>query len=276
MSLETSPHRQRDSRTLPVLAMILILNLTACVQLVQIASADNAGSDNGFLTMNFHMRALVYSNSVSIFIYNGADTNPPIYATPITAPVSCSSSSLDFEQFLPSSAQTWFSDGNVWFGGVSWVTQPLAEDLTIRGNASITVWMSSSDTNVAKSGYVLGISESDSMANIVGDTMYEYYYNNGSVLRSTPSAYRLTFNVDRTFRKGNLIAFFAGVGSTSKGWQYQVYFDSPSANSSAELPVAGAPVPEFSQMGVLATVSFAVLASYMLTRRRNRFSLSSS
>jgi len=241
--------------------------LIVSAQSIQFVTADNMGADSTSVTMNFHMHSLVFSVSASVFIYDGADTGPPTYATPVTTPVSCSSSSSEFQQFLPQSAQTRPSDSNVWFGGVSWVTQPLDEDLTIRGNASMTVWMSSSDTDVAESGYVFGMSESDSIANIVGEPMYGYYYAKGSVLESTPSLRRLTFSVDRTFTKGNLIAFFVAVWSTTKGWQYQVYFDSPAANSFAELPVASVPVPEFSQMGILVSVNFALLSSYMLIRK---------
>jgi len=259
-----------------VLGTVLILSLVLSAQLAPVALADNPGSEANPLTMIFHMHGLVYGNSIgSIFIYNGADTNPPTYATPVTASVYCSSSALDFQQFLPQSAQTWFTGGNVWFGGISWITQPLAEDLAIKGNVSMTVWMSSFDPNVAVSGYVFGVSETDSSANIVGDPAYEYYYGNGDVLGSTPSLYRLTFNVDRTFTRGNIVAFFVGVGSTTKDWRYQVYFDSQTMNSFTELPVLTVPVPEFSQIGILASASVAVLSSYLFTRSRNRRSSSS-
>lgn len=267
MPPETRPHGRRNGHVTTMLAAFFIFGLILFAQSVQLVSAEDTMGDASSVTMNFHMHSLVFSVSASVFIYNGADSGPPTYATPVTTMVSCSSSSSDFQQFLPQSAQTWSSGNNLWFGGVSWVTQPLDEDLTIRGNASMTVWMSSSDTDVAESGYVFGISESDSMANIVGEPMYEYYLGKGSVLESTPSLHRLTFSVDRTFTKGNLIVFFVGVWSTTEGWQYQVYFDSPTANSFAELPVASVPVPEFSQMGILVSVSFAVLSSYMLTRR---------
>jgi hypothetical protein len=274
MPLETRPDGEHNGRLTPAVVTFFIIGLIVFAQSVQFVSADNTGADTSSLTMNFHMHSLVFRVSESVFIYNGADTGPPTYATPVTTPVSCSSSSSEFQQFLPQSAQAWSSGNNVWFGVVSWVTQPLDEDLTIRGNANMTVWMSSSDTDVAESGYVFGVSESDSMANVIGEPVYEYHLGKGSVLKSTPSLHRLAFNVDRTFTKGNLIAFFVGVWSTTEGWQYQVYFDSPTANSFAELPVASVPVPEFSQMGILVSVSFAVLSSYMLIRRSRPFSSS--
>jgi len=275
MPLETPPYKWRNGRTILALAMTLVLGFLLFAQVVQLVSAGNAAPEASRLTMNFHMHSVVFSNSASVFIYNGADTNPPSHATPVTVPVTCSSSSSEFQQFLPQSYQASFGDTDLWFGGVSWITQPLDEDLTIRGNASMTIWMSASNANVAQSGYVFGISESDGIGNIVGETVHEYYYGTGSVFASTPSPYWLTFNVDRTFARGNIIAFFAGVWSSTKGWQYQVYFDSPATNSYAELPLASVPVPEFTQMGVLVSVSFAAFSSYMLIRRRSCMSLSS-
>jgi hypothetical protein len=248
-----------------VLSIVFILNLSLCAQAVQTASANDTEPP---ILMIFHMRSSVYSNSASIFIYNGADTSPPVYSTPATTSVSCSSSSGDFQQFLPSNAQTWLSESNVWVGVVAWITQPLEEDLTIRGNASITVWMSSPDAGVAESGYLLGMAESTSLVNIVGEPMYQYYQASGSVLQPSPSLYRLMFTVDRTFAKGNIIAFFVMVGSTSRGWQVQVYFDSPQMNSFAELPLDGAPIPEFSQLGTVGCLTLAMLSFGIIYRRK--------
>jgi hypothetical protein len=265
-----NPLSDRWRISIAMLSIVLILNLAVCAQSVQAAFANDTESGGAPIMMIFHMHSSVYSNSASIFIYNGADTNPPIYSTPATTSVSCTSSSGDFQQFLPSNAQTWLSGGNVWMGGVAWITQPLGQDLTIRGNASITVWMSSSDADVAESGYLLGMAESTSMVNIVGEPMYQYYQTSGSFLQPPPSLYRLTFGVDRTFAKGNIIAFFVIVGSTSRGWQVQVYFDSPQMNSFAELPLDGAPVPEFSQLGTVACMALAMLCSGIIYRRERQ------
>jgi len=60
---------------------------------------------------------------------------------------------------------------------------------------SLTVWMSAADPCVALSGYVFGISEPESMANIAGEPIHGYYYGHGSVLGPTPGSYRLTLNV---------------------------------------------------------------------------------
>jgi hypothetical protein len=225
-------------------------------------------SGNAPITMIFHRGPTVYSNSASIFIYSGADTNPPTYSTPATTSVSCISSPSDFQQFLPANALTSLSADNLSVGGVAWITQPLSEDLTARGNASMTVWMSSPNTDVAESGFLLGMAESTGMVNVVGEPMYRYQQASGSFLQSSPSLYRLTFGVDRTFAKGNIIAFFVIAGATNEGWQYQVYFDSPGMNSFAELPLDGAPIPELSQVGTVACMALTMLFFGLVYRRK--------
>ena len=243
-----------------MLALVFILSVTADGQLVKIASADDPTTEVNLFEMNFHMYSLVYSNSnSSILIYNGADTNPPTYADPVTGQVSCS---------VRQSAQIWFAQADVWLGGVSWITQPLAEDVTIQGNVSMTVWMSTPDQETLASGYAFGLSEVDSMANPIGDPSYQYYYSLGSVLTPSRAPFQLAFTVNRTFTKGNILGFFVIVGSATEGWRYQVYFDSPSINSFAELPVLGVAIPEFSQAGLAISMTLAMLCSYAVVRRK--------
>jgi len=242
-------------------ATLLLAVLLALIVAVPVAHAQDSGSETVLSKMSFHMYSLVYSSSnSSIFVYNGADTNPPTYSSPPTVAVSCS---------VRQSAQVWFSEIDAWLGGVSWITQPLAEDMTIRGSVSMTVWMSTPDPAPAASGYVFGISEVDSMGTPVGEPIYQYYYGYGNVFSGSATPFTLVFSADQTYTKGNIIGFFVIVGSTTQGWRYQVYFDSPSANSSAELPVLTVPVPEFSQIGIAIVFTLTVFSSYVMARRRN-------
>jgi len=267
MPLEMLSARTRCSA--PFLVLLLVVSLWNSAGLVQMASADRSESENSPVVLNFHAYSLIYHNSnASIFVYNGADTNPPTYATPLTTAISCSSSSVQFLQFLPPGAQEWFAGVNVWLGMVSWVTQPLVEDMTIRGDVNMTVWMSSPDPEVTASGYIFGILEVDNTASPIGEPAYAYYYNYGSVLGPSPTPYRLMFSADRSLAKGHLIAFFVVVASTSESWRYQVYFDSASTNSFVALPVLSVPVPEFSQIWIALGISFVVL-SYLMTSRRS-------
>jgi len=255
-------------RLIVPLVLLLVLNLAVMTQLAEAALAEQSGSEAGALTMNFHMHSLVYSNAVSIFIYNGAGTSPPTYATPVTTPVSCSSSALEFQQLLPPSILSLFASTNVWFGGVSWITQPLTEDKTVQGNANMTVWMSATDPATAVLGYTFGMVEIEGMTSVVGEPMYGYYVN-GSAIASSPRPYQVTFNVDRTFAKGHLIAYFVGLASASKGWVFQVYFDSPSMNSFAALPSNSTPVPEFSQLETVACMILVLLCFGIIHRRKS-------
>jgi len=254
-------------RLIVPLVLLLVLNLAAMTQLAEAALAEQSGSETGALTMNFHMYSLVYSNAASIFIYNGADTSPPTYTTPVTTPVSCSSSALEFQQLLPQSVLS-FAGTNVWFGGVSWITQPLTEDKTVQGNVNMTVWMSAPDPATPVLGYTFGMLEVEGMTSVVGEPMYGYYVN-GSAIASSPRPYQITFNVDRTFAKGHLIAYFVGLASASKGWVFQVYFDSPSMDSFAALPTNITPVPEFSQLGTVACMILVMLCFAMIHRRKH-------
>ncbi len=256
-----------SSRQIVLLVLLLILSLGAHAQYVHVAMAGEPGSEISLSILNFHMYSVVYSNSnSSIFVYNGVDTNPPTYATALTTVVSCR---------VRQSARIWFGEIDVWLGAVSWITQPLAEDMTIRGNVSITVWLSTPQRETVASGYAFGLSEVDSMGNPLGEPLYDYYYSYGNVLGSSPTPLKLAFNVDRTFMKGNIIGFFVIVGSTTEGWRYQVYFDSPSMNSFAEMPTLSVPVPEFSQMGLVATMGLAALCYYAIGRTKSRLARNS-
>ena len=249
----------RCKRIVPVL-LVIMANLVLYAQFAPMVAADMQASQSSLVKMSFHMYNPVYRNSnSSILVYNGADTNPPTYPTPLLASVSCA---------IHQSTQIWFASVDAWFGGVSWITQPLAEEMTIEGNVSMTVWMSTADSAPLASGYALGLTEVDSMGNPIGDQFYQYTYGTGSVLSKSPTRYTLVFSVNRTFAKGNILGFFVIVGSTTEGWHYQAYFDSPSKDSFAELPTVSMPIPEFSQVGTVACMVLTVLCFGIIHRRK--------
>jgi hypothetical protein len=260
MSLEYNPLSRRNTIVLLVLFQVVMLGPAASAHYANAEKPSDLSPEVDTVKMSFHMHGSIYANSnSSILIYNGADTNPPTYATAPTAAVSCA---------IHQSVQIWFAGVDAWVGGVSWITQPLAEETTIQGNVSMTVWMSTDDSPPTVSGYGFGLSEVDSMANPIGGQFYQYTYAAGSVLGQSPTPYTLVFEVDRTFAKGSILAFFVIVGSTTQGWHYQVYFDSPSMDSFVELPITNVPVPEFSQLGTVACMTLAMLAFGIVYRRK--------
>jgi hypothetical protein len=204
----------------------------------------------------------------SFHAYNGASTDPPTYSSPVTASVSCSLSISQIEQLVPLDFQSLLPSSDAWVGAVLWITQPLAENLTIQGTVTMTVWMNALQSEVAGSAYLFGMAESDSAANFVSEPTYQYHQSSGSVLGTSLSSYQLGFTVDHTFAKGNLIAFLVAVEATTQGWRYQVYFDSPSTNSNVMLPILQVPIPEFSQTTALVSMTIAVLVSFIACRRR--------
>jgi len=237
-----------------------MLGLTASAQLTGVARSSDVAAEVSIIMMNFHMYRPVYtySNS-SMFIYNGADTNPPTYATAPTTLVTCA---------VHRTTQVLFAGVDAWLGIVSWITQPLSEEMTIRGNVSMTVWMSTPDPPPTGSGYAFGLTEADSVGNPTGNLFYQYKFAYGSILNQSPAQFTLVFNVDGTFAKGNILGFFVIVGSTTENWHYQVYFDSPTMNSFAELPTIGTPVPEFSQLGAVVCMTLVMLGLCTIRRRR--------
>jgi hypothetical protein len=261
MLLEHLPLNRRNSIAVLLMLLAVMLGLAASAHYAKAERPSDLYPEVDTIKMSFHMHGSVYTNSnSSILIYNGADTNPPIYATAPTATVSCA---------IHHSVQAWFAGVDAWGGIVSWITQPLAEETTIQGNVSMTVWMSTNDSPPTMSGYVFGLSQVDSMGNLIGGQFYQYIYAAGSVLSQSPIHYTLVFEVDRTFAKGSILAFFVIVGSTTQGWHYQVYFDSPSMDSFVELPINSTPVPEFSQLGTVACMTLVMLCFAIIHRRKH-------
>jgi hypothetical protein len=136
--------------------------------------------------------------------------------------------------------------------------------MTIQGNVSMTVWMSTPDEAPALSGYAFGLSEVDSLGNPIGDSFYNYHYAYGNVLGHSPAPFKLSFDVNRTVTKGHIIGFFVAVGATTQGWRYQVYFDSPNMNSFAELPIL-APIATTTQTSTPITTTTTTQVSTVVT-----------
>jgi hypothetical protein len=252
---------RRSGSAVLLIILACMLGLAASAQFVRAAGPSDLGLEANIVRMNFHMYGSIYRNSnSSVFIYNGADTNPPTYATAPNTLVSCA---------VHQSAQIWFTGVDAWLGGTSWITQPLSEDMTIQGNVSMTVWMSTPDPAPIASGYAFGLTEVDNTGNPIGNQFYQYKYGYGNILNQSPASFTLVFGVNRTFVKGNILGFFVIVGSATKEWHYQVHFDSPAMNSFAELPAMSVPVPEFSRVGAVACMTLVMVALCAIRRRKN-------
>jgi hypothetical protein len=260
MSIEYVPLNRRSASGVLLIILVCMLGLAASAQFARATGPSDLGLEANIVRMNFHMYRSIYrSLNSSVFIYSGADTNPPTYATAPNTLVSCA---------VHQSAQIWFTGVDAWLGGVSWITEPLSEDLRIQGNVSMTVWMNTPDPAPIASGYALGLTEVDNTGNPIGNQFYQYRYGYGSILSEAPAPFTLTFSVNQTFVKSNILGFFVIVGSTTKEWRYRVYFDSPTMNSSTELTTVAIPVPEFSQLGALACMTLAMLCLCAIRGRR--------
>ena len=251
---------RRNGSAVLLIILVYVLGLAACAQFVRAGAPSELGLEANIVRMNFHMYRSIYKNSnSSVLIYDGANTNPPTYASAPNTLVSCA---------VHQSAQIWFTGVDAWLGGISWITQPLSEDMTIQGNVSMTVWMNTPDPAPIASGYAFGLTEADNTGNPIGNQFYQYKYGYGSSLDQSPTSFTLVFGVNRTFLKGNILGFFVIVGSATKEWHYQVHFDSPSMNSFAELPAMSVAVPEFSRVGAVACMTIVIVGLCAIRRRR--------
>jgi len=262
MSVKRLLSGRRTVSAILLIILGLMLGLATAAQLTQVARSSDPSSDASIERMNFHMYRSIYANSnSSILIYNGADPSPPTYSSPPTAAVSCA---------IHESSQIFLALADGWYGGISWITQPLSEDTTIRGNVSMTVWMSTSDQAPTASGYLFGLTEVNNMGNSIGNPFYQYKYDYGSILGQAPAPLTVAFGVNRTFTKGAILGFFVIVGSTTKEWHYQVHFDSSSMNSFADLPIMSTSVPEFSQLGAVSCMILVMFGLCLIRRRRGQ------
>ena len=229
-------------------------------------------SEISIATMNFHMYSVVYGSSDSIQVYNGADNNPPVQASPFIATISCTSSISEVRQFLPLEYESLLAGSQARTGIVVWITQPLANDVTIRGTVNMTVWMNAPQPDVRMSAYALGMAEADIGAlRLIGEPVYGYRASNGSILGPSSQPYQVGLSVDRTLSKGNVIAFVVAVAATTNGWRYQVYFDSAGMNSHATLPiVATVPIDEFGRVPAVVTMCVIVLLLILPRQRKRR------
>lgn len=253
----------RKGRVLLIVGLLSGFSLAVWAGFVQVTRAGPSESQGNGVVLNFHMYSVVYANSdSSLVVYNGADLNPPTYSNAVTAQIFCR---------VPPSALVWFAewfaDVEAWGGVVSWITQPLPEDVTIQGDVRMVVWMSAPDQETVQSGYAFIMLEVDDAGNPKGEPAYQYYYSYGSVLGPSPTAFELSFTIDQTFAKGAMIGFIVVVGSTSQDWQFQVYFDSPNMNSFATLPVTAGVIPEFTQVGTVASLVVVLLFTWVIARK---------
>jgi hypothetical protein len=156
---------------------------------------------------------------------------------------------------------------------VAWVTSPFPTTLTLDGNVTMHVWMSSNTSLGFMQGseFFMGVADYSPAGSGQFQLIDDYQSNAGfgNVLTKSPVEYIETLRINQhQFAQGNMIMLFAGVGSNAQGYTFTVYFDSPAWDSRADIPADPAlTVAEFPNT-ILITVSTLALALIQIKRGR--------
>jgi hypothetical protein len=158
-----------------------------------------------------------------------------------------------------------------------WLTNPFPTNVTLDGNVVMHVWMSSDDVLLPWQGseFFMGIADYTPASSTPFQLLDDYISTptvGYSGFSSSPNEYVIsTLRINQhQFQAGGMLMFFAGAGSNKQGYTFTVYFDSPTWNSRAEIPVDPAlTVSEFTSP-ILIAFATLLLAFAQLKRRSTR------
>lgn len=159
---------------------------------------------------------------------------------------------------------------------VAWFTKPFTDKVNLDGDVVMHVWMSSNDGVFPWEGseYFMGIGDY-SPGTSAPLTIFSTYTSNpaaGNAFTNSPAEYTSTLHLSQhEFQSGSMLMFFAGAASKKQGWQFTVYFDSPSWSSRAEIPAdPSLTVPEFSNLTIIVIVAVALIPLFRSRVRPDR------
>jgi len=163
------------------------------------------------------------------------------------------------------------SQPRVYAAFAAWVTNPFAANVTLDGNVTMHVWMSSNDVLLPWEGceFFMGIADY-SPGSSMPFQLLDHYLSNASIgynaLTTSPNEYVIsTLRINQhQFHAGSMLMFFVGAGSNKRGYSFTVYFDSPMWQSRADIPASS--LPEYS--GWVWITMFA--AALTVVRRNNK------
>ena len=209
--------------------MVLLAALTlACLIVHQPLIGKAEASKIVNLPLTFHGYSVVLKASNNSFIvYNGADG---------AAPSATGATQATLESQISGQRDGW----SYWSAIIMWAI-PLQSDVHVQGTVNVHAYISStfSLSGLLSGGsYGMGIVDIDENSLEVKEFITEGPVAIGrNPFTAEPAMYSLDVNVDYVFRKGHSIGIAVGFGATVQGFSATVYFDSPSRNSGATLPV---------------------------------------
>jgi hypothetical protein len=155
---------------------------------------------------------------------------------------------------------------------VAWVTSPFPTTLTLNGNVTMHVWISSNASLgfLQGSEFFMGVADYSPSGSGQFQLLDDYVSKAGfgNVFTKSPTEYVETLSISQhQFAQGDMLMFFAGAASNQQGYSFTVYFDSPSWQSRADIPAdPGLTVSEFPN-AILLTISALLLAVIQIKRR---------
>ncbi len=170
------------------------------------------------------------------------------------------------------------SQPQVYAAFVAWVSNPFPAAVTLDGNVVMHVWMSSTDGLAPWQGseFFMGIPDY-SPANSTQFQLLDDYQSNATIgyngFTSSPNEYVInTMRINQhQFQAGSMLMFIAGAGSNKQGYTFNVYFDSPTWQSRADVPAdPSLSVPEFPNLFPIILSALLLLPIVRVNRRRTR------
>jgi hypothetical protein len=213
-----------------------------------------------FQVGNFQVSAIqANASSLSARIFSAANSSAPTtggVAASVSTQISISGEQSGYAAF------------------VAWVTNPFPTTLTLDGNVTMHVWMASNASFGLLQGSELFMGVADysptgsSQFQLLDDYLSTPSF--GNVLTKSPTEYVEKLGISQhQFAQGDMIMFFAGVGSNQQGYTFTVYFDNPTWPSRADIPAdPNLTVSEFPN-AILITTSALLLAFIQIKRREH-------
>lgn len=248
----------------PIKARFVIL---ALLSFYAMADTSYAFEDTGSLdpfgrTLFFRQVSELYRNeNDSVIVFDGAY---------LDSPNSTGLHVVEFEGHIMQEAQVLLSKISVWVGGVSWLTQPLVQDVQFSGSVVFHVWLESDDPDPSASGIGVGLAIISEQGVAVGEPEYSYQYKFGNYLTTEAREYILTVYFNRRVLASQRIALSLGAGSTVQGWRVKAYFDSLTFPARAEFPQVVYVIPELSHGLTDMIVAASVLLVTLIATRTGR------
>jgi len=254
-------------KTLSVsLLLLLIMTVLAGAGPAYAQSTTLYFHDNSELTFSYP--PFQFQNlQISGIQANSSSTSARVFTAATTIAPSGGGLALSMSAMISVSSQP-----KVYAAFVAWVTNPFAANVTLDGNVTMQVWMSSSDVLLPWEGceFFVGIANY-SPGSSTPFQLLDHYLSNASIgynaLTTAPTEYVIsTLRINQyKFHAGSRLMFFAGAGSNKRGYSFTVYFDSPSWQSRADIADASA-LPEYSGLGLVWITMFPV-ALLVIVRR---------